>query len=374
MRRFATWIASLIFALGSLASGSLALAQSTSDAEQTIKNLESQMTQALLKGDFAASEKYLAKDYVRIYPDGTAAPTDDLRNSMTFTVLEISEQQVHVNGETAVSVFRASVKASIGGQPIEGDFRGVRTWAREKDEWKVVAFSTTKIESQDGPASTQETVPESKSSISRGPSPALLTERVHVKDNVLTDDFSKIRLTLDPKFHYLGSFPFDLKGIAGGYRYVWGEVDHGKHLLRAFIVQAEGYYANNQRTYRYGAPNPVLLAGDAYQHTVQIYDNDQSARENPGSESDLTKSFLKERGYEWEPQLVMSRFARVVGETKKDEIILFYFENLVDSTAKRVAEFPEEATSSEHKAILGAVDANSRKAFSVSHQLPKTGG
>src|ERR1700730_8419423 len=174
-----------------------------------------------------------------------------------------------------------------------------------------------------------------------------------------------LKVSLDPKFQYLGRFPFDIKGIAGGYRYVWGETDGGKHLGRTFIVQAEGYYPSNQGSYKYGTPNPATLAGDVYQHNVWIYDNDQSARENPGNESDLTRKFIRDKGYEWESQLVMSRFARIVDESRKDEIIFFYFENLKHYTAKRVSDFPEEGESSEQKAILDAVDANSRTAFTV---------
>jgi hypothetical protein len=61
----------------------------------------------------------------------------------------------------------------------------------------------------------------------------------------------------------------------------------------------------------------------------------------------------------------MSRFARVVDESKKNEIIFFYFENLKEYTAKKAMDFPEEAQSKEQKTILETVDAHSRKAFSV---------
>jgi hypothetical protein len=196
--------------------------------------------------------------------------------------------------------------------------------------------------------------------------PTLPQQHAHVEKNVFISDApAHLKLTLDPKFQYLGSFPFDIKGIAGGYRYVWGEVGSRKHLERTFIIQAEGYYPGNAGSYKYGTPNPAMLAGDAYQHNVWIYDNEESAREDPGNESDLTRKFMHEKGYVWGPQLVMSRFARIVDESKKDEIIFFYFENLKSHTTKRVADFPEEGTSAEQKSILSTVDANSRKAFAV---------
>jgi len=191
-------------------------------------------------------------------------------------------------------------------------------------------------------------------------------QHVRVEKNVFISDApAHLKLTLDANFQYLGSFSFDIKGIAGGYRYVWGEIGKDKHLERTFIIQAEGYYPGNSGTYKYGAPNPATLAGETYQHNVWIYDNDESARESPGNESDLTRKFMQEKGWVWEPQLVMSRFARVVDESKKNEIIFFYYENLKTHTKKRVADFPEEGASAEQESILSTVDANSRKAFTV---------
>jgi hypothetical protein len=319
--------------------------------------METEMTAALLKGDLAASEKYLSSNYVRIYPDGAVAATDDLRNALKFTALEVSERQVRVTGDTAVSVFKSEVKATANGQPIDGTYLGVRTWAKEHGEWKAVSFSSIRLADNGGSDS-------SPPSTSEKHAPA--KEHSHVKDNVFSDDLSRLTLTLDPKFQYLGSFPFDIHDIAGGYRYIWGEIDHGKHLRRTFIIQAEGFYSDNQESYRYGTPNPATLAGDAYQHNVWIDDNEKDAHESPGTEADLTRTFFKQRGYEWEPQLVMSRFARIVDESKKNEIIFFYFENLGDYTKKRAADFSEEAKTPEQQAIHNAVDANSRKAFRVS--------
>ena len=217
----------------------------------------------------------------------------------------------------------------------------------------LLAFSSTLMGMPAEPSIAQLSVPKSSA---------------RVEKNVFVADAPyRLKMTLDPKFQYLGRFPFDIKGIAGGYRYVWGETDNGKHLCTTFIVQAEGYYPDNQGSYKYGTPNPETFAGDVYQHNVWIYDNDQSAQGNPGNESDLTRKFMREKGYEWESQLVMSRFARIVDEPRKNEIIFFYFENLKHYTTKRVSDFPDEGESAEQKVILAAVDANSRAAFTVAH-------
>src|SRR5437016_5650487 len=108
------------------------------------------------------------------------------------------------------------------------------------------------------------------------------------EDVFISADHPKIVVRPDQKMKYLGKFPFDIRGIAGGYRYIWGEIDHGKHLKRTFIIQMEGYYPSNDYVYEYGAENPAKLGSHDYQHNVWIYDNDESIRERPGNESDLT--------------------------------------------------------------------------------------
>src|SRR5207302_2237380 len=132
----------------------------------------------------------------------------------------------------------------------------------------------------------------------------------------------------------------------------------GKHLRRSFIIQMEGFYPSNKQVYVYGTPTPARLSGHDYQHNVWIYDNDESIRERPGNESDLTKHFMKTQGYEWEHELVMSRFARVADNTKKNEIIFFYFENLKDHTNKLAKEFSDKGDFSEQKTIERQVDTD----------------
>lgn len=129
--------------------GVMMFAQNNGKIEQTIKSMENEMREAVLKGDVDGSTKNLASNFIRVYPDGSIASRqqtiDDLKGSFKYTSIEVSEQQVHVTGDVAVSVFKASVKGTRNGQPIDGDYRGVRTWAKEGGRWKAVAFSSTRI-------------------------------------------------------------------------------------------------------------------------------------------------------------------------------------------------------------------------------------
>jgi ketosteroid isomerase-like protein len=151
MSRTALWVALLLLALSTttFAQGkNKDKAKTGGNPEEAIMNLEDQMKDAVIKGDAAGVEKHLANNYVRVYPDGTLGDRqqsiNDLKESK-YTSIDTSEKKVFVSGNTAVSVFKASVKGSRKGQSIDGDYRGVRTWIKEGGEWKAVAFSTTKI-------------------------------------------------------------------------------------------------------------------------------------------------------------------------------------------------------------------------------------
>lgn len=185
-------------------------------------------------------------------------------------------------------------------------------------------------------------------------------------NDFVSQELPKLRVQVDPKLRYIGSFPFDIDGIAGGYRFIWGEVDQGKHLTRTFIIQKEGFYPNSNNFYRYPTPNPVTLGAHDYQHNVFIGDNEQEIREHPGHEPDVTQKFLRSKGYRLDSQVVMSRFARIVGDNKKNEIIFFYTENLSAYTKLSAAVVDDDNAHTDlKKTVKEKVDANSRQAFKV---------
>lgn len=184
-------------------------------------------------------------------------------------------------------------------------------------------------------------------------------------NDFVSQSLPKMRVVLDPELKYIGSFPFDIDGIAGGHRFVWGAVDHDKHLRRTFIIQKEGFHPGSGKLYRYATPNPVTLGQHVYQHNVFITDNEQEAREHPGHEPDVTNKFLRENGYGWDSQLVMSRFARIVDDAKEHEIILFYAENLKDYTNRNAADLAKDAAGEDQKRTKELVNSNSMRAFKV---------
>ena len=177
-------------------------------------------------------------------------------------------------------------------------------------------------------------------------------------------EFPSIQIRVDKQLKYLGSFPFSLENTVAGNRYMFAQVDKKNRIHHAFIVQTEGFLVASSDTYKYKISKPASLGGQLYQHNVVIYNEDENVRMQPGHESDLTQKFFKSKGLTWGPGLVMSRFARPVGDEKRHEIILFYFEDLTDYH-RSVRDFGDNKNSGEAEKIKNAVNSNSRRAFTV---------
>jgi hypothetical protein len=136
-----------------------------------------------------------------------------------------------------------------------------------------------------------------------------------------------LEIAVDPAFEYVGILSFILKEIALVERVIF--VDRqSSQPTRLFIVQFEGLLDGVDSSYTYPTTNPIRLGNHDYQHGVYIYSNGESVREAPGAESDRTTQYLQDRGYVHDDGLAMSRFARIVDEARKHEVIIFYQETL----------------------------------------------
>jgi ketosteroid isomerase-like protein len=120
------------------------------NAEQQIKTLQEQGRQAALKGDATFVEKYFADDYVGVGGNGqmrTKAEVIQMYKSGALKYEAIDERNVKIRtyGDTAIVNTEATVKATLNGKTISGDFRGIFVWVKSKGGWKEVAFQTTPI-------------------------------------------------------------------------------------------------------------------------------------------------------------------------------------------------------------------------------------
>ena len=88
-------------------------------------------------------------------------------------------------------------------------------------------------------------------------------------------------------------------------------------------------------------------------------------REMDSHIAEATEDFLRQKGYELEDELMMSRFVTVPDAEKKRELILFYIEN-VSPTKHHVTDFYSGDNETEiWREISKALTERSLKAFQI---------
>jgi hypothetical protein len=155
---------------------------------------------------------------------------------------------------------------------------------------------------------------------------------------IISDALPKIKVKLHGNFKYIGKFDFRIRDIAAGQRYVFAEVDKKKRVQRLFIAQFEGFLPGVSETYNYRFDNALNFGTHKFRHNTYAFSNQENERENPENEGALTSKFLREKGYTFEDEFMMSRFVTVPDAERKHELILFYMEN-VSKTGHRLSEF-----------------------------------
>ena len=158
MRRFL-----LILAAG-IAAVSLGSGRSEEDrnlrAEREVRELEAQLSRAVVQGDRAFFERVLATDFTHTSHAGkfkTRAEwmaEDKVENRQgkpqagktTYEAFDVDDLAVRIYGETAVVTGRSTPKGrNAKGEPIRGRYRFLRVWVKRGGGWQAVAFQGTRI-------------------------------------------------------------------------------------------------------------------------------------------------------------------------------------------------------------------------------------
>ncbi len=186
-----------------------------------------------------------------------------------------------------------------------------------------------------------------------------------VEDNTLiSDKLPVIKVVVSKEFAYVGRFDFKIRDVAEGERFVFVDAADNK-VKRLFIAQFEGFLSHVDDFYRYSFDNAIILGSHKFRHNNYAYSNKESRLQNPEGEGTLTEEFLKERGYEVEDELMMSRFITVPEENKKHELILFYLENVSTSKYKLSEFYKEDSATYVWKEIGLSLKARSLNAFEI---------
>jgi hypothetical protein len=127
-----------------------------------------------------------------------------------------------------------------------------------------------------------------------------------------------------PEFRYLGSLDFVLRNVARVERHHF--VDALPKPRRLVIVQFEAFLAGVEDHYRYALRNPRTLGGERWGRTDGMLRVREECDADPEAELARSARFLAEQGAMIGDDHAVARFARIVGDDRRREILIFYHE------------------------------------------------
>src|SRR5437867_8253163 len=126
----------------------------SADVEATIKKIEQELTDSLLKSDTSAFEKYLASDYLGIGPEGVTQNKSELLPDIKSGTLKLessmlSDMKVQVaEADMAVVVYRSTDKGTYKGKDVTGEYRWLDIFVKRDGKWQIAIDQGTPIAKQ----------------------------------------------------------------------------------------------------------------------------------------------------------------------------------------------------------------------------------
>jgi ketosteroid isomerase-like protein len=120
------------------------------NAEEQVKMLAHELDQAFGKADIGWLEKHFADEFTAIHSNGKlvnkAQEIDNVKSgNLKWATVDAHDRKINVIGDTAVVVTLATSTGTVGGNPYSGDFRTTEVWVKQKGNWKMVAFQSTRV-------------------------------------------------------------------------------------------------------------------------------------------------------------------------------------------------------------------------------------
>ncbi len=119
--------------------------------QQQISQIEDDLRTALLAGDGATMERYLADDFVGISSNGKVSDKQQYVRRVShrenhFTTIDVVDRKIRLQApSTAVVISTINLLGTLDGIPVHGIFRYTRVYNRQSGGWKVVNFEATRV-------------------------------------------------------------------------------------------------------------------------------------------------------------------------------------------------------------------------------------
>ena len=126
----------------------------SADIEATLKKIEQELTDTIVKSDTSAFEKYLSSDYLGIGPDGVTQNKSELLADIKSGTLKLessttSDMKVRVAGaDMAVVVYRSDDKGTYKGKDVTGQYRWLDVFVKRDGKWQIAVDQGTPIAKQ----------------------------------------------------------------------------------------------------------------------------------------------------------------------------------------------------------------------------------
>src|SRR5436305_1483867 len=126
----------------------------TADVEATVKKIEQEILDGILKADNSAAEKYLTSDYLGIGPDGVTQNKSEFLSDIKSGGLKLesskySDMKVQVaDADMAVVVYRSDDKGTYQGKDITGQYRWLDVFVKRDGKWQIAIDQGTQIAKQ----------------------------------------------------------------------------------------------------------------------------------------------------------------------------------------------------------------------------------
>lgn len=144
-----------------------------------------------------------------------------------------------------------------------------------------------------------------------------------------------ITLTFAKPFHYAGGQAFDIFQVAGAEQHLFVESGPDRAIRRFYWVQFEHYYANNKHTYDYSEIEqlPLQLGRFTFQADTRVAPNYFTGDLRPGSDSEATLKFLRDKGYKVDGDYARVRMFLLPDDSKRKELMIIYGEAVAPGAA-----------------------------------------